>query len=233
MMVIFRLKLCRRHLNASTTHMQTDWWWQWISLNTFTKKTLKINRFNVYGYKDTLFPYAWISGVCWLNHASEWQTMHFEDKRKWCQNFIFIDCNFTSIRKRRQKRRQKNTPAKTIEQTAPNVWAHFTKYVHTYLTIFDIHIWINSMRYVRHWNGSVSVIINFGLKLLSSSPEILCYAYSSFRSTLDSWILLSLDFDNSCLLKQLHHAQFPKRSKWQLVDERFIYSSRSFVWYNW
>lgn len=131
-----------------------------------------------------------------------------------------------------KKTAEKNTPAKTIEQMAPNAWAHFTKYVHTYLTIFDIHIWINSMRYVRHGNGSVIeflyLLVNFGLKLLSSSPEILCYAYSSFRSTLDSWILLSLDFDNSCLLKQSHHAQFPKRSKWQLVDERFIYSSRSF-----
>lgn len=81
--------------------------WLMMAMNQFEyfyKKTLKINRFNVYGYKDTLFPYAWISGVCWLNHASEWQTMHFEDKRKWCQNFIFIDCNFTIIRKRRQKK---------------------------------------------------------------------------------------------------------------------------------
>lgn len=57
---------------------------------------------------------------------------------------------------------------------------------------------------------------------------VLCIFFVPIDTSLDSWILLSLDFDNSCLLKQSLHAQFPKHSKWQLVDERFICSSRSF-----
>lgn len=118
--------------------------WLMMAMNQFEyfyKKTLKINRFNVYGYKDTLFPYAWISGVCWLNHASEWQTMHFEDKRKWCQNFIFIDCNFTIIRKRRQKKHaSKNNRVNGTEcmSTFHKICSHISNHIwHSYLNKFD------------------------------------------------------------------------------------------------
>lgn len=88
-----------------------------------------------------------------------------------------------------KKTAEKNTPAKTIEQMAPTVWAHFTKYVHIYLTIFDIHIWINSMRYVRHGNGSVSVG-----KLWPEAVVIVTWDFMLciFFVSIDTWQLNSL-----------------------------------------
>lgn len=142
----FSLKLCRRHLNASTTHMQTDWWWQWISLNTFYKTTLKINRFNVYGYKDTLFPYAWISGVCRVNAVDS--IMHPNGKPcilKTRENgvktsYSSIAISPSSEKDVRKKHASKNNRANGTEcmSTFHKICSHISNHIwHSYLNKFD------------------------------------------------------------------------------------------------